>query len=350
MNEQDKTNLSEDMAEPSEFTPEDAFSVSSGELIRVEDDEAENFQERLTLPAADESEDGLSPVFKELREPKLPTLAKENRARLQMQTPNRLYFYWSMKSNPFQVLSRAFGGNIGSYTLVAKLLNLSRDTEEVHAVDAEGNWWFNVDPDSSYRAEVGFYAPNRPYFRALYSNTITTPRKSPSPRVATSADWRVPAEKFAEILDVSGFKQDAFDVVFAGDDWEASAGDTREAFVQFIGTDDTDFDGIPADEIRYALMMLAAGVPIDSLRWKISASLFAILQANAENLIGDRALAALRERFGIEPGEELEEEQLSAVFGASLINFPRKLKRRRHLPKFESISSHTFGSSSVVRS
>src|SRR3990170_4313426 len=158
-------------------------TLSSGETIRSEEDVA-LIAGRIAAAlneedeSANDPEANLSPVFKELREPKLPILKRQYRARLQMQTPNRVYFYWSMKNNPFQVLSRVFGGDRGSYTLVAKLINETRDTEQLHAVDAEGNWWFTVDPDSTYRAEIGFYAPNRPYFRAIYSNSVTTPRKS----------------------------------------------------------------------------------------------------------------------------------------------------------------------------
>src|SRR5690606_8445408 len=150
--------------------------------------------------------------------PKLPELKRENRARLQMQTPNRVYLYWSLKNNPFQILHRAFGSNTGSYMLIAKLVNETRGTEQIHAIDAEGNWWFSVEPGSTYRAEIGFYAPNRPYFRALYSNSVTTPRRAPSKLAASDADWRIGSDKFAQVLDVAGFKQDAFDVAIAGDD------------------------------------------------------------------------------------------------------------------------------------
>jgi Uncharacterized protein conserved in bacteria len=159
--------------------------VSSGEMVRAAG--IEDITDPVNLPEP-VLEDRLSPVFKELAAPKLPELSKENRARLQMQSPNRLFFYWSMRSNPFQVLNKAFGGQTGSYTLVTKLLDLGRGTEEIHPVETEGSWWFSVDAGSDYRAEIGFYAPNRPYFRVMFSNTVTTPRKSPSPRAATSAD------------------------------------------------------------------------------------------------------------------------------------------------------------------
>jgi hypothetical protein len=304
--------------------------VSSGELVRSAEETAE-ITARIAAALEEEfpavSEEELSPAFKELREPKLPTLSRENRARLQMQTPTRLYFYWSLKNNPWQILQRVFGDDRGSYTLVLKLINITRDTEEIHPVDAEGNFWFSVDADSTYRAEIGFYAPNRPYFRALYSNTLTTPRKGPSPRVATDADWMVNAETFAQVLDASGFKQDAVDVAIAGDDPVVSEQATREAFADLLG--DVSFEGFTVEELRYALLALASGVPIEELRWKVSASLFALLEGNLHRLSTDAAVGALREHFDIGDDEVLEEEQLSAVYGASVVHFPKTLKSRR---------------------
>ena len=316
--------------------------VSSAEFLRSAEEEA-RIAERIATaleeePAVDPGVE-LSPVFRELREPKLPSLPRENRARLQMQTPTRLYFYWSLKNNPWQILHRVFGDERGSYTLVLKLINVTRDTEEIHPVDAEGNYWFSVDADSTYRAEIGFYAPNRPYFRALYSNTITTPRKGPSPRVATDADWMVTADTFAQVLDASGFKQDAYEIALAGDDPVASEAATREAFADLIG--DVEFDGFTAEELRYALMALASGVPIEELRWKISSSLFALLQANLPRLSTDAAADTLRKHFGLADDEIVEDEQVSAVFGSSVVHFPKTVRRRPRfdVPKFEPISS-----------
>jgi hypothetical protein len=245
-----------------------------------------------------------------------------------MQTPTRVYFYWSLKNNPWQILQRVFGDDRGSYTLVLKLINQTRDTEEIHPVDAEGNYWFSVDADSTYRAEVGFYAPNRPYFRALYSNTLTTPRKSPSPRVATDADWMVKADTFSQVLDASGFKQDAVEVALAGDDPAVSERATRDAFADLLGPE-LSFDGFTVEELRYALLALASGVPIEELRWKVSASLFALLEANLDRLSTESAVSALCEHFDIDDNELVEEEQLSAVYGSSVVHFPKTLKRRR---------------------
>lgn len=284
----------------------------------------------------------LSPAFKALSEPKLPELQRENRARLMMQTPTKLYFYWSVRENPYQLLRRAFGDDMGSYTLVLKLTELNSGVEVINRAEAEGNWWFDVEPNGKYEAEIGFYAPNRPYFRVIYSNTIETPRRSPSTRVASDMDWSVSASKFAEVLDVAGFSQDAFDVAMAGDDHEAAESVTHTAFSRFIGRDDQDLRGIPAEDIRYTLMALASGLKIEELRSRISAGLFAILQSNAGEVSGRNAMNILTEYFDIDEAEFTEHKYGSAVYGASLVNFPRTLTTRRVAPKFAPVSSHSF--------
>jgi hypothetical protein len=333
-------------------TEGELVTLSSGEYIKTDEDIA-LITERINAalsddePAAEPIGAERSDAFKELALPKLPELKRENRARLQMQTPNRVYFYWSMKNNPFQVLSKVFGDDRGSYTLVLKLINTSRKTEEIHAVDAEGNYWFNVDPDSSYRAEIGFYAPNRPYFRALYSNTLTTPRKSPSPRVATEADWNIPAQKFAKVLDASGFKQDAFDVAIAGDDVERAETASYSALSQVTGRPASELSAFDSDDIRYALTLLAAGAAIEELRFRISDRLFTMLSSVIGSITRENAIGALRSEFEIDEDELFEEyeEFGPAVFGASLVNFPKRVRTRPRgfdrLDKLAPLASHS---------
>jgi len=273
-------------------------------------------------------------------------LPRENRARLQMQTPTRLYFYWSVKENPWALLKNMFGDDLGSYSLVLKLIDNKYGREEIHPTDAAGNYWFNVEPDNSYQAEIGFYAPNRPYFRILHSNTVATPRRSPSPRAATDADWKVTSYKFAEVLDVAGFSRDAFDVAMAGDDLAAASDASHLAFANFLGTSDFDPLGITAEDIRYAMLALASGAKLEDLRFKIGNALFAVLSANADKLTANKAMSALTEHFDIDASEFSEEQAGPAVYGASLVHFPRTLKTRTILstkfaPGFSPISSHS---------
>jgi hypothetical protein len=323
---------------------EDILSLNAAPQRFAAADTAVAETEELTDPVLTAEEAELTeiadPIFKELSAPKLPELSKENRARLQMQSPNKIYFYWSFKQNPFQTLSRVFGKQV-NYQMVVKLLNRTNGREDIFPADAEGSAWFDVDADSTYRAEIGFYATNRPFVRVMFSNTVETPRKNPSPRRDYSPNFTVSANQFAEVLDVSGFQQDAFEVALAGDDIESADDAAQIAFSQIIGAPPSDYNENLSSEIRFILLALASGYSIENLRGHISPSLFAILQGNAEKISMEKALSALQENFGVLSDETHEEESFGAtVFGASLINFPRASKRRV-LPKFAPISSLT---------
>ena len=319
-------------------------AVSSAETIDTVDEPAAQ-QFGGTLEASMSLED-MPPVFRELALPKLPELAHTDRARLLMQTPNRLFFYWSLGPNPFHRLNRALGAHTASYTLALRLLDLKRDTEVIHPVDAEGSWWFHVEADGEYRVEVGFYAPSRPFVRAVYSNTVHTPRKNPSSRADTEADWNISSDRFARVLEVAGFTEDAFDVAIAGDDAASADTTTHDAFADLIGVEDIDTADISAEEMRHVMLLLAAGHALESLRWKISPALFEMMQKYAEKLTAERAAAILRDRFDVEADEITEEEELGpAVFGLSSVNFPRRLRTRRESPKLRPVSSLSRSSS-----
>jgi len=104
--------------------------------------------------SSEKVESAVSPVFEALSDVSLPELPRENRARLQMQTPTRLYFYWSVKENPWALLKNVFGDDLGSYSLVLKLVDKKHGHEDIHPTDAAGNYWFDVDADGSYQAEI----------------------------------------------------------------------------------------------------------------------------------------------------------------------------------------------------
>lgn len=321
-------------------------TVSSGALAGTGDVVVGEDTPLLPETESEAGDEDRSPAFKELARPKLPELQKENRAKLLMQSPNRLFFYWSIKSNPFRTLNRAFGSRTGNYTLVLKLIDLRRETEQINPVEAEGSWWFSVEADASYRAEIGFYAPNGPYVRLMFSNVIETPRKNPSPRIASDSEWTVSANAFAKVLDVSGFTQDAFDVAMAGDDLESARQATHSAFSQFIGSGNVDLNAYGPEELRFALLALASGIDLEVLRDHISPALFLLLEQNIAALNAEKASSVLEEHFHISGDEDVEEEHIgAAVFGASLVNFPRLTIRKRGVPKFAPLSSFSVGSS-----
>ena len=271
----------------------------------------------------------MSPVDRLLAVPALPELERENRARLLMQSPTKLHFYWSVRENPWATLQKALGGETGSYTLVLKLVEMRSGSEQVHRADADGNWWFDVRPEGEYQAEIGFYAPNRPYIRIVYSNVIETPRLKPSPRKAAESDWTISAHKFARVLDVAGFTRDAFDVAVAGDDPAISASAARQALTRFANGPSDRLAMVDDEDIRFAMLAFAKGQKLDDLRWKVSSELFDYLQSSEDVLDAQRAEAALRKHFDLDE-EELETQETGpAVFGASLVNFPRTLRSRR---------------------
>jgi hypothetical protein len=287
----------------------------------------------------------MSPVDRLLAQPTLPERQPENRARLQMQSPTKLYFYWSVRENPWAILRKAFGEETGSYTLVLKLVEKRSGSEQIHNARAEGNWWFNVRPDGQYRAEIGFYAPNRPFIRIVHSNIVETPRLRPSPRKAVESDWTVSSQGFAKVLNVAGFARDAFDVAVAGDDPASSALMARQALKQFANGPEEQLADISDEDIRFSLLAFSEGQKLEELRSTISDKLFEYLQASDSRLDKDMAEASLREHFDVDDFELESEETGPVVYGASLLNFPRTAKSRRR-PKLDTgylpESSHNF--------
>ncbi|MDQ2747475.1 MAG: DUF4912 domain-containing protein, partial [Acidobacteriota bacterium] len=233
------------------------------------------------------------PIFQELSAPKLPPMPKEDRARLQMQSPNKIYFYWSFRENPHKIARRVFGGQT-NYQLVAKLLNRTNRREELFPIDSSGSTWFDVDADANYQVEIGFYAVSRPFVRILFSNTLQTPRKNPSPRQDYSEHFAVSADQFAKVLDVSGFQQDAYEVALAGDDFKAADEATENAFSRLLDMETVSLDSPESSEMRFILLALASGYTLEDLSERINPSLFKFLQSRREKLNSEKALAALQ--------------------------------------------------------
>ncbi len=332
-----------------------AKSVFSGELFKIDDTKKDilSLETDSIKPPLKKTEEVLSDieldsVFKELAEPKLPELPKENRARLQIQSPTKIYFYWSIKNNPFKTLNRAVG-KAGNYTLITKLVNQTQNTEELFPVETEGNWWFDAEADSTYRAEIGFYSPNRPFIRILFSNSVQTPRKSPSKHKDLIPRFDVSANQFAEVLDVSGYKRDAFEVAFAGDDLDSAETATQKTYFELVGKDTKQFSLGKGDELRFALLALASGYSLEDIRSEVSKGLFAELEAEKKNLRAEKVLSALQNNFDTSADELFEEEEIgSTVFGASIVHFPRRFKKR-NVPKLSNMAKPDSASSPVAR-
>lgn len=291
--------------------------------------------QNLDLVESEAESEELSPVFKELAEPKLPSLREENRAFLQIQSPTRLFFYWSLKQSSYNTLRKALGNRANDYFLAIRLTNLNTNKEEIHQVGNKGSWWFNqIEADSKYRAEVGFYAQGRPFVRIIYSNTLETPRLKPSVNTDYQPYFAVTADQFAEVLDLAGYSEDAFEVYLQGDEPQIADEATQKAFVQLSGETQVDFSSVNVSELRYVLFALASGISLFALRGQVSSNLFEFLatltEQNPDALTEEKVILALEEFFGFSPFEESIEEEFGApaVFGASLINFPKQLRKK----------------------
>ena len=82
-----------DLSEVEDVSSSSVLSGAIGAVHTADAEEAETDADELKA-------EKYSPEFLELAVPKLPVLPKENRARLLMQSPNRLYFYWSVRDVP----------------------------------------------------------------------------------------------------------------------------------------------------------------------------------------------------------------------------------------------------------
>lgn len=267
-----------------------------------------------------------SPAFLKLADPQLPTPKKQNRARLQMQSPTKLYFYWSMSEDPFQKLTRAFDGRPDNYTLVLKLIDKTRGTEQIMPCEASGSWWFDAESGREYQAEIGFYSPSRPFVRAMFSNSVATPKQSPSRVPSRESQWAVSADKFAEVLDVSGFKRDAFDVAIAGDDIAFSDHQAVEALRTFTHTP-VDIADFHPEDIRYALFALASGFDLNDLRSRIGSRLFALMESRQAGA-RETARKTIEKHFAADAADEITEEFVEPfVFGESRIHFQKRFRR-----------------------
>jgi hypothetical protein len=243
---------------------------------------------------------------------------------MQIQSPARVFIYWTLREDPDHILRRALRGVPEHYTLVVKLINVSGDSEEIFPIDSSGSAWFDVDSNSEYRAEIGLYDPDRPFIRIMTSGSVKTPRRRPSPRISNDSEWMISTDGFARVLSISGFQQDAFDAAVA------AVGDpdarSRSAFGDLSDRID-DLDGVSSEELRRGLFFLSAGLPLESLRWRIDASVFRLLQQHAADLSPERAAAAVRKHFGVDIEDSFEFEERIEMVGSAFLRSPRRLKK-----------------------
>lgn len=136
----------------------------------------------------------------------LPLALKRDSIQLLLQSPNKLFLYWSFAADPRAALRSAFGELAAHYTLAVRLVKVESGEEFLLDAPAERMQWFEVYPRHLYRAEVGFHAAHRPFVRLLSSNEVRTPPDSASHMSDAGREFGVEPEAFARLLCGAGYE------------------------------------------------------------------------------------------------------------------------------------------------
>ncbi|HEX8633886.1 MAG TPA: DUF4912 domain-containing protein [Pyrinomonadaceae bacterium] len=137
----------------------------------------------------------------------LPALPERDFIQLLLQSPHRLYLYWTFARDPHAALHEAFGELAAPYRLAVRLVKVESGEEFLLEASRERAQWFEVYPRHVYRAEVGFHAAGRPFVRLLASNTVTTPPDSASHLSDEAPEFQLDAGEFAQLLAGAGYER-----------------------------------------------------------------------------------------------------------------------------------------------
>ena len=103
-----------------------------------------------------------------------------------------------------------------------------------------------------------------------------------------------------------------------------------------------DFRHLAAEDLRYAMLSLAAGVSVDELDGRVSPGVFSAVKTSRAASGPDISRTALKTYFDIDANEWSEEEFGAVTHGESLVHFPKTLKTRRTSPTaYRPLSSHS---------
>ncbi|MBC7797630.1 MAG: DUF4912 domain-containing protein [Pyrinomonadaceae bacterium] len=270
----------------------------------------------------------------ELVSDELPPLPKADRVRLQLQSPNRIFLYWDVAGNPFATLQRAFGERAKNYSLGIRLLNLENRTEKFYPAAQNGSTFFDVPTSAAFRADIGFYAENRPFIRLISSNILETPRPAPSLRTDVASDWQISTKNFAQVLGNSGFAQDALPMALSLGT-QASDDDATIYIINKLTPNAPQVStALDLAELRSVLATLSVGVAFAELREAISPALVVwfneLLRENPNALAPANVRSVLESVFGAEflevfaaygDEEDAEFEMIPVAIGASAVRF-----------------------------
>jgi hypothetical protein len=258
----------------------------------------------------------------------LPSEYGRDSIRLLPQSPWRLYAYWEFARDPFDTLRRSFGSRANDFSLVIRLVHVASNTATVHEAGPARNYWFDVQPDTAYRSEVGFYASGGLFVRLLSSADVRTPRARVSPRVDPSPEFKVRPDEFAKVLEQAGFLVDALEVSLEAAD-EVSAFEASRLIASHLG--DGNSPELTEDELaelRGILAALAMGADIRDFPSRFSEAiarwLAELQRQNADlsqaNVLGMLNSLGIRTSSGLEPLQV--DQPAHTVVGASEVNLP----------------------------
>ena len=137
----------------------------------------------------------------------LPLALKRDSIQLLLQSPNKLFLYWSFATDPHATLRAAFGELASHYRLAVRLVKVESGEEFVLDAPKERMQWFEVYPRHVYRADVGFHAESRPFVRLLSSNELSTPPDRASQMSAEEQEFHVKAEEYVRLLSGAGYER-----------------------------------------------------------------------------------------------------------------------------------------------
>ncbi|HEX8131431.1 MAG TPA: DUF4912 domain-containing protein [Pyrinomonadaceae bacterium] len=132
---------------------------------------------------------------------------KRDFIQLLLQSPHRLYLYWTFARDPHATLREAFGELAAHYRLAVRLIKVESGEDFFLDAPRERAQWFEVYPRHVYRAEVGFRAAGRPFVRLLSSNAVTTPPDRASHLSDAEQEFQLEASEFARLLGDAGYER-----------------------------------------------------------------------------------------------------------------------------------------------
>jgi hypothetical protein len=295
------------------------FFPGSSELVITQETPSPAVADKLAELSADEP---------------LPLSYEVDRISLLAQSPRRIYLYWELARDPFEPLRRVFGESDG-YRLAVRLTNLDTEESSLHEASETRSQWFDVQPDHDYSAELGLYAPGRPFIRLLKSNARRTPRASVSLRTEPQPQWHVTADQFARVLDNAGYVSDALEVALEAADEATNNAATRAITRKLAPVSLPPMSEEELAELRGVLTALAFGMHWENLRPMLSQNLatwFDRFGTDEARLDPARITEVLHSTLGIEmtrspfeaPPEAARRRAARVIVGASEVNLPSR--------------------------